>query len=181
MRRASLLLTFHAGAACAGATDLAWLAGAWCGDDNGTWDEEIWLAPRAGSLIGAHRDTRGDTLRAFEFFRIVEDGDGLVFWAQPGGKPAVAFRGRPSGQSIDFVNPQHGVSQAHSLSARRRHALRPHRRRYRHRAAPRVDVAPELLDVEAAAVHAAVEVGDVTRRVGVLLVEALPGIVRQIA
>jgi len=145
MRRASLLLTFHAGAACAGATDLAWLAGAWCGDDNGTWDAEISLAPRAGSLIGAHRDTRGDTLRAFEFFRIVEDGDGLVFWAQPGGKPAVAFRGRPSGQSIDFVNPQHGVSQAHSLSARRRHALRPHRRRYRHRAAPRVDVAPELL------------------------------------
>ena len=107
MRRAIVLLVFHAGAACAGAGDLAWLAGSWCGGDNGAWDEEIWLAPRAGSLIGAHRDTRGDALRGFEFFRIVEDGDALVFWAQPGGRPAVPFRGRPSGQSIDFVNLQH--------------------------------------------------------------------------
>jgi hypothetical protein len=107
MRRAMLLLMFNAGAACAGATDLTWLAGTWCGDDKGTLNEEVWLAPRAGSLVGAHRDTRGDALRGFEFFRIVEDGDALVYWAQPGGKVAVAFRGKPAGQSIDFVNPQH--------------------------------------------------------------------------
>jgi hypothetical protein len=107
MRQAIVLMLFHAGAALAGAGDLAWLAGTWCGGDNGTWDEETWLPPRGGSLVGAHRDTRGDALRSFEFFRIVEDGEELVFWAQPGGRPAVAFRGKPSGQSIDFVNPEH--------------------------------------------------------------------------
>lgn len=108
MRHAILILLLHAGAAGAGATDLAWLAGTWCGDDDGTWNEEVWLAPRGGSLVGAHRDTRGDALRGFEYFRIVEDGDALVYWAQPGGKPAVAFRGKPAGQTIDFVNAQHG-------------------------------------------------------------------------
>ena len=107
MRKAILLFVFHAGAACARASDLAWLAGTWCGDDRGTWNEETWLPPRAGSLVGVDRDTRGDAVRAFEFFRIVEDGDALVYWAQPGGKPAVAFRGVPSGQAIDFVNAQH--------------------------------------------------------------------------
>jgi hypothetical protein len=116
MRQAILLLMLHAGAACAGAADLAWLTGTWCGDDNGTWDEETWLAPRAGSLIGAHRDTRGDVLRSFEFFRIVEDGDALVFWAQPGGRPAVPFRGKASGQSIDFVNAQHAFPKRISYS-----------------------------------------------------------------
>jgi len=44
-----------------------------------------------------------------------------------------------------------------------------------------MDVAPELLDVEAAAVHSAVEVGYVTRAVGILQVEALPGVVREVA
>ena len=92
----------------AGAADLAWLAGTWCGDSGGVYNEEVWLAPRGGSLLGMHRDTRAGALRGFEFLRIVEDGGELVYWAQPEGAPAVPFRAAaPSGQSVDFVNAGH--------------------------------------------------------------------------
>src|SRR5262245_38990069 len=103
-----LVLSLFAGPVAAGAGDLAWLAGHWCGDDNGTLNEEVWLAPRAGSLVGMHRDTRGGRLNGFEFFRIVEDGGDLVYWAQPGGRPAVAFRASSTAKdAVEFVNPTH--------------------------------------------------------------------------
>ena len=92
----------------AGIGDLAWLAGAWCGENRGTFNEETWLAPRAGSMIGLHRDSKGARLKGFEFFRIVEDGDTLVYWTQPGGAPAIAFRASAIGkESVDFSNPAH--------------------------------------------------------------------------
>lgn len=87
---------------------LTWLAGDWCGTNHGVFNEESWFAPRDGSLVGMHRDTRNGKLAGFEFFRIVEDGDDLVFWTQPGGKPAIAFRARETGeQSVAFWNRDH--------------------------------------------------------------------------
>lgn len=111
----------------AGIGDLAWLAGAWCGENRGTFNEETWLAPRAGSMIGLHRDSKGARLKGFEFFRIVEDGDTLVYWTQPGGAPAIAFRASAIGkESVDFSNPAHDYPKriryrrvdAHTLHAR---------------------------------------------------------------
>jgi hypothetical protein len=92
------------------AADLHWLAGHWCGVVDGVHYEEVWLAPRAGSLVGMHRDTAGGALKGFEFFRIVEEDGALVFWTQPGGAPALAFR-TPANASTDglvqFVKPDH--------------------------------------------------------------------------
>lgn len=92
------------------AADLGWLAGRWCGVVDGVFNEEVWLAPRAGSLVGVHRDTAGGELKGFEFFRIVEEDGALVYWTQPGGAPALAFR-TPANASPDrvvhFVNPEH--------------------------------------------------------------------------
>jgi hypothetical protein len=92
----------------AAADALGWLAGHWCGSNRGVFNEETWLAPRAGSLIGLHRDSKEGTLRGFEYFRIVEDGDELVYWTQPNGATATAFRARSVGKNqVDFLNPVH--------------------------------------------------------------------------
>lgn len=91
-----------------GIAGLGWMAGHWCGDNHGVHNEEVWLPPRAGAMLGMHRDSRGDALAGFEYFRIVEDGDGLVYWTQPKGAPAIAFRGSATAAgAIDFVNPGH--------------------------------------------------------------------------
>jgi len=95
-------------AAADGATGLDWMAGRWCGSVDGVYNEETWMPPRAGALIGMHRDSRDGKLAGFEFFRIVEDGDALVYWTQPGGAPAIAFRGRAMQDgSVDFFNAGH--------------------------------------------------------------------------
>ena len=72
------------------------------------YNEEAWLAPRDGSFVGMHRDTRDGAPRGFEFFRIVEDGAGLVYWAQPGGIAPVPFRAtNATASAVDFVNAAH--------------------------------------------------------------------------
>lgn len=102
-----LLLFALASQARGQASALDWLAGYWCGVENGIASEELWLAPRAGMLVGVHRDSAAGQPRGFEYFRIVEDGGELVYWAQPQGKLGVPFRGRPATGTIDFVNDAH--------------------------------------------------------------------------
>lgn len=100
---------FCSSTAFAGASDLHWLAGHWCSTTpSGMFNEEIWLAPRAGSLLGLHRDSKDGKLAGFEFFRIVEDGAELVYWTQPGGRPAIAFRAKEIGtDNVSFLKPDH--------------------------------------------------------------------------
>ena len=76
-RSVVLALMVVAGNVAGAVTDLQWLAGAWCGTNQGIVNEEVWLPPRAGSLVGMHRDSKDGRLRGFEYFRIVEDGDPL--------------------------------------------------------------------------------------------------------
>jgi len=107
--RVVFLATFWAaGTAMAGASDLSWMAGHWCGQNRGTFNEEFWLPPLAGSLLGAHRDSRDGRLAGFEYFRVVEDGPDLVYHTQPGGRPSVAFRAASAaGNVVHFVNANH--------------------------------------------------------------------------
>ncbi len=101
-----------ANAACAGVTDLSWMTGHWCGTNGGIYNEEVWLAPRAGSMVGMHRDSKDAKFVGFEFFRIVEDGTNLVYWTQPSGKPAVAFHAKlVNKNSVEFLNPTHDFPQ----------------------------------------------------------------------
>jgi hypothetical protein len=115
MRRLVLLLTFAA-TLCLSAeppsvASLAWMAGHWSSESNGVVAEEIWSLPAGGMLIGMHRDVKG-TRASFEFMRIVSDAEGIVYLAQPSGRPATAFRlVEQDAQRAVFANPQHDFPQ----------------------------------------------------------------------
>ena len=73
--------------------DLAWLAGAWVGTrSSGSSIEERWSPPLGGAMLAVSRsvNTSGKMV-AFEYLRIVERDGGLVYIAQPGGKPPTEF------------------------------------------------------------------------------------------
>jgi hypothetical protein len=90
------------------AQELGWLAGAWSGDDAGTLNEEVWLAPSGGLMLAMHRDTAGGRARGFEFLRIEEVGSRLVYRAMPEGRPATDFWTIEQGPAcITFENPEH--------------------------------------------------------------------------
>jgi hypothetical protein len=91
--------------------DLAWLAGHWCGERDGTTIEELWLA-RGGYLLNLSTTTRGEALVSFEYTRIEARAGGVVFVAQPGGVPPVEFALVDSGpQRLVFENPTHDFPQ----------------------------------------------------------------------
>ena len=91
-----------------------WMAGAWQqkGAD-GAWADEYWTPPRGGTMIGAARIGRGETLSIFEHSRIVRKADGtLSFFAQPRGAPAAEFPMTVRDATmIEFANPAHDYPQ----------------------------------------------------------------------
>jgi hypothetical protein len=89
------------------AAPLDWLAGHWCGDGSPRV-EETWLPPVGGALHGISRTIAHDRVQAFEFLRIAEHEGALSYLAQPGGRPATAFRWTAGGADwARFENPQH--------------------------------------------------------------------------
>jgi len=87
---------------------LDWLAGTWSGEEHGTVSEEVWLAPAGGLMLGMHRDTGGGKTTGFEFLRIEQDGNNLVYRAMPQARPATDFRRVAQGPScVVFENPEH--------------------------------------------------------------------------
>lgn len=91
--------------------DLAWMTGHWSSSSNGWTREEIWIAPAGGVMLGMHRDAR-DGKAMFEFIRIAETAEGIVYHAQPGGRPPTPFTltGVSSERAV-FENPQHDFPQ----------------------------------------------------------------------
>lgn len=105
---ASAALLLASASASAGADDLGWLAGHWCGLRGKTFDEETWMAPRGGLLVGMHRDTRDGRATGFEFMRIARQDGRWVLLAQPGGGAATAFPAEAVGEGhAVFANPDH--------------------------------------------------------------------------
>lgn len=93
--------------------DLAWMAGSWTGAAGGVEMEEHWTAPKGNSMIGLHRDVgKGRTL-LYEFLRIEQRGDEIVYLAMPNGRsPATAFPLKEvSGTRVVFENPAHDFPQ----------------------------------------------------------------------
>lgn len=90
-----------------GVDQLAWLGGHWSSGDDTRWSEEHWLPPRGGVMLGVNRSGNAEGARGFEFLRIQADADGTpVYWASPGGAPAVAFRMTAwSADNATFENP----------------------------------------------------------------------------
>jgi len=87
--------------------DLAWMAGAWRSDAGGMTSEEVWTTPAGGMLLGLHRDVTKKRA-AFEFLRIAETDDGIVYYGSPGGRPPTPFRLTESKpMHAIFENPEH--------------------------------------------------------------------------
>lgn len=92
--------------------DLAWMAGSWSGVSQGIEMEEHWTAPKGNSMVGMHRDVgKGRTL--FEFLRIEQRGDQIVYLSMPNGRsPATPFPLKEvSGTRAVFENPDHDFPQ----------------------------------------------------------------------
>jgi hypothetical protein len=93
--------------------DLSWMAGSWAGESRGIQMEEHWTAPKGNSMVGLHRDVgKGRTL-LFEFLRIEQQGDRIVYLSMPNGRsPATAFPLKEvSGTRVVFENPTHDFPQ----------------------------------------------------------------------
>lgn len=100
-----LALLLAAPVALQGPTEqLGWMAGHWRTADGSV--EEVWLAPRDGSMLGMNRSTGAP---GFEFLRIVTEDGASSYLASPGGAPAVRFRMLlPAARGeVQFENPAH--------------------------------------------------------------------------
>ena len=92
---------------------LAWMAGSWSGTSRGIEMEEQWTVPKGNSMIGMHRDVgKGRTL-GFEFLRIEQLADSIVYLSMPNGRsPATPFPLKEvSGTRVVFENPTHDFPQ----------------------------------------------------------------------
>jgi hypothetical protein len=87
---------------------LGWLPGVWRGEAGAVAFEERWTPAGGGVMLAVSRTLKGDRLVAFEFLRIVERDGGLVYIAQPEGRPPTEFvLTEIAADSATFENPGH--------------------------------------------------------------------------
>ena len=92
--------------------DLAWLAGAWTGTKGSSSIEERWSPPAGGAMLGVSRTVKNGSMSSFEYLRVVERGRGLVYVAQPGGRPPTEFVLTFAAPTFaSFENPRHDSPQ----------------------------------------------------------------------
>jgi hypothetical protein len=92
---------------------LSWMTGSWSGLTEGVQMEEHCTAPNGNSMLGIHRDVgKGRTL-SFEFLRIEQQGDRMVYLSMPNGRsPATPFPMKEaSAGRVVFENPTHDFPQ----------------------------------------------------------------------
>jgi hypothetical protein len=87
---------------------MAWLVGTWAGGGGPVTFEERWTPPAGGAMLAVSRTVKGDRMVAFEYLRIVERDGGLVYIAQPEGRPPTEFALTAiTADSATFENPSH--------------------------------------------------------------------------
>jgi hypothetical protein len=107
-----VLSVARAGAQTASIQDVAWLQGCWELRDGDRVVEERWTSPRAGSMLGVGRTTRGATLVEHEYIVLTERDGRLAYEAHPSGQATTTFMSRPiSGREVVFEDPTHDFPQ----------------------------------------------------------------------
>jgi len=92
--------------------DLSWLSGSWADETGGTRNEEHWMAPRGGMMLGINRIAREDRVGMFEYLRIEKRRDGIVYIASPRGGKATEFKATLIEEGkVCFENPKHDFPQ----------------------------------------------------------------------
>lgn len=71
--------------------ELAWLTGSWKSQSEGELVEELWIAPKNGIMLGLNRTILKSEKVFFEYLRIVERDNELVYIASPGGGKGTEF------------------------------------------------------------------------------------------
>ena len=85
-----------------------WMAGSWQGTSDNVKMEEHWTVPGGGVMLGMHRDVMPSGKFAFEFLRIEQKDDSLVYLAMPSGRPATPFPLKTMTDSrVVFENAEH--------------------------------------------------------------------------
>ena len=104
--------TRPAAPACPDVDRLAWLAGTWTGTAGEVEMEEHWTAAKGATMLGLHRDVAGGKTVSFEFLRIEQSAAGVVYQAQPKGRPPVPFTCVETGAArVVFENQAHDFPQ----------------------------------------------------------------------
>lgn len=108
-----LLVTTVLAAEDASIDQLSWMEGLWVGGGGDAPEaEELWTAPKGGLMLGLHRDVGPGDRVFFEFLRIAETPDGLVYFASPKGREATAFTVvETAPRRVVFENPDHDFPQ----------------------------------------------------------------------
>jgi hypothetical protein len=87
---------------------LKWLAGSWRMENAGKVIEEQWTTPAGGIMLGVGRTIANGKAVEFEFLRIEQRGDSLVYVAQPGGQAPTEFKLETATENeVVFANLQH--------------------------------------------------------------------------
>ncbi|MHC4590984.1 MAG: DUF6265 family protein [Planctomycetota bacterium] len=88
---------------------LGWLTGSWVLVSGGAVSEEHWTRPRGRTMLGLNRTVIDGRTAAFEYVRIEDTPDGVVFLASPQGRhPPTPFALVESGpHRAVFENPGH--------------------------------------------------------------------------
>ncbi|NNE48247.1 MAG: hypothetical protein HKN37_16465 [Rhodothermales bacterium] len=91
---------------------LSWMQGYWTGEQDGTRMEEVWLPARGNVMVGMHVDLFASGRSFFEYLRIEQRGDTLVFHASPRGRPPTPFiASGVTDSSVTFENLAHDFPQ----------------------------------------------------------------------
>jgi len=87
---------------------LGWMAGTWVKETERARQEEYWIAPLGGLMLGLHRDVSKDGKVFFENLRIEARDSGLVYVASPRGTGTTEFPLVEIGERrVAFANPEH--------------------------------------------------------------------------
>jgi len=91
---------------------LSWLAGCWENAGPSATTEEQWMKPLGGSMIGMSRTVKDGKTRWHEFLQIRQDGDSLVYIADPSGQKKTVFHATTiTANEVVFENPEHDFPQ----------------------------------------------------------------------
>ena len=85
---------------------LAWMAGNWVQKSATEEVRENWLGPRGNVLVAVNLTHAAGRGSSFEFLRIALKDGKPVYFASPGGRPAVEFPlAQMTADSVTFENP----------------------------------------------------------------------------
>jgi hypothetical protein len=107
-----LLATLALPAHAAKLEDLSWLAGTWVGNSKAVRAEEHWTAPGGGIMLCMHRDLVEGRQATFEFLRIIQRGDNVIYIAMPNGRNETPFPLKSiEVKKVVFENLEHDYPQ----------------------------------------------------------------------